>query len=81
MSTELVVEPEKVESVLPLLGNRLDEEGYIVDIESGERVKSTDDEYLTLDEIGYIGHGSVEPVRNDISSIVEYLSVENFEES
>lgn len=76
MSTEFVVEPEKLDSLLPLLGKRVNDDGYIVDAETGELVESVDGEHLHIDEIGYIGHGSVEPVKDDISCIVSYLSDE-----
>jgi len=74
MSTELVVESGKLEALLPLFGAAVNDEGYIVDIESGEIIESPSGDRLTTDEVGYIGHGSVEPVENDISSIVSYLS-------
>lgn len=74
MSPELVVERDKLESLLPLLGAELDEEGHIVDVETGEIVPSPSGEKLTIEEMGYLGHGSLEPVENDFSSIVSYLS-------
>lgn len=74
MSTELVVERGKLESFLPLLGADVSPEGYIVDIDTRDVITSNEGKELTIDEIGYIGHGSVEPVEDDFSAIVSYLS-------
>lgn len=74
MSTELVVGRDKLESFLPVLGAEVTEEGYIRDIESQEIRTNDAGKKLTIDEIGYLGHGSVEPVEDDFSAIVSYLS-------
>ena len=74
MSTELVIERDKLESFLPLLGAEVTEDGYIRDIESGEIITTDEDEKLTIDEIGYLGHGSIKPVEDDFSAIVSHLS-------
>ncbi|GAB3035437.1 hypothetical protein [Natronobiforma cellulositropha] len=74
MSTELVIDRNKLESFLPVLGVEVTEEGYIRDIESKEICTSSEGERLTIDEIGYLGHGSVEPVEDDFSAIVSHLS-------
>ena len=74
MSTELVVDRDKLEALLPLLGAEVNKDGYIVDLDTGNVITSPDDKKLTIDEIGYIGHGSIEPVEDNFSSIVSYLS-------
>jgi hypothetical protein len=74
MTTELVVERGKLESFLPLLGADISPNGYIMDSETEEIITSDKGEKLTIDEIGYIGHGSVEPVEDDFSAIVSYLT-------
>lgn len=61
----------------PLLGAEVTEDEQIVDSETGEVITSNNGEELTIDEIGYLGSGedgSIEPVRNDFPSIVNYLS-------
>jgi len=73
MSTELAIDPDSLEDFLPMLGKKV-EDGYIVDIETGKIATSPDGEELTVDEIGYLAHGSVEPIRDDLSDIVSYLS-------
>lgn len=73
MSTELAIDPDSLEEFLPMLGKEV-EDGYIVDIETGEIATSPDGEKLTIDEVGYLAHGSVKPVRDDLSDIVSHLT-------
>jgi len=73
MSTELTIDPDSLEEFLPMLGKKV-EDGYIVDIETGEVATSPSGEKITVDEVGYLAHGSVEPIRDDISEIVSYLT-------
>ena len=73
MSTELTIDPDSLEEFLPMLGKEV-EDGYIVDIETGEVATSPSGEKITVDEVGYLAHGSVEPIRDDISEIVSYLT-------
>ncbi|QSG06089.1 Uncharacterized protein HSR121_1754 [Halapricum desulfuricans] len=47
---------------------------YLQDMESGDILTTADGEKLTIDEIGYLRHGSVIPVEDDFSSIVSELS-------
>lgn len=77
MATELVVDRNKLDSFLPLLGAEVTEEGYIRDLESEEILTTNEGEELTIDEIGYLGHGSIEPVEDDFSAIVSHLSNRN----
>jgi len=74
---ELVVSPDKIKPVVTdLLGYEIDDDGYILD-DNGRRVKSTNGEPIPIEEIGYLGSGDdgeLEPVPDNFSSIVEYLS-------
>lgn len=74
MSTEFIVAREKLEDFLPLLGTKVTEDGHLQDIDSGEILSDQNDEEITVDELGYVGYGSVEPVRDDFSEIVSHLS-------
>lgn len=80
MSSELVVGRDKLESFLPVLDAKVTEEGYIRDCNSGEILTTDDGKKLTIDEIGYLGHGSVEPVEDNFSAIVSHLSDRNIRE-
>lgn len=74
MTTEIVFKEEQVDYLLELFDKEVDDAGYIIDRETEERVMSTDGDYLKKDDLGYVGHGSVHFVEDDISSIVDYLS-------
>jgi len=74
MSTELIIARDKLESFLPVLGTEVTEEGNLRDIDSGEILTNDTGDELTVEEIGYLGHGSVEPVEDNFSSIVSHLS-------
>ncbi|MBO4249281.1 hypothetical protein IL252_15810 [Halomicrobium sp. IBSBa] len=74
MSTELAISREKLESFLPVLGAEVTEDEKLQDADSGEILTNDEGNVLTVDEIGYLGHGSVEPVEDDFSAIVSHLS-------
>lgn len=74
MASEIVFKEEQVDYLLNLFDKEVDDEGYIVDVESGERASSTEDAPIKKDELGFVGHDSVHFVEDDISSIVGYLS-------
>jgi hypothetical protein len=73
MSTEFAIDPDRLEEFLPMLGKEI-EDGYIVDIETGEIATSPSGEKIKAKQVGYLAHGSVEPIRDDISDIVTYLT-------
>ncbi|MCL9815266.1 hypothetical protein [Natranaeroarchaeum aerophilus] len=72
MPQEIVFKEERLEYVLDALDRGVDDEGFVVDSEK-ERILATDGEPIKAEDIGYIGHGSTDFVRNDISRIREYL--------
>lgn len=74
MPAELVVDRDMLESFLPVLGAEVTDDEYIRDIESNEILTTNDGEKLTIDEIGYLKHGSIVPVEDDFSAIVSELS-------
>jgi hypothetical protein len=74
MPAELIVDRDMLESFLPVLGAEVTDKEYIRDLESGEILTTEDGEKLTIDEIGYLKHGSVVPVEDDFSEIVSELS-------
>jgi hypothetical protein len=80
--TELVVSPERIESVVTdLLGYEIDDDGYILN-KAGERIESTEREPIPIDEIGYLGsgpNGEIEPVPDNFASTVSYLSDRSIE--
>jgi len=74
MSAELAVDRDMLESFLPVLGAEVTDDEHIRDIESGEVLTTSEGEKLTIDEIGYLKHGSVVPVEDDFSAIVSEFS-------
>jgi len=70
--TEVIIHEDKLETVLDLLGQGVDDDGFVLD-EDGERATSTDGAQIKSDDVGYLGHGSVEYVRDDFSSIYDYF--------
>lgn len=72
MVQEIVFEDERREYVLDALDREIDDDGFVV-YPDGERVLATDGEPIKAEDIGYIGHGSTEFVRDDITQIREYL--------
>lgn len=72
MPQEIVFEEERLEYVLDALDRGIDDDGFVVDSE-GEQILATDGEPIKAEDIGYIGHGSTDFVRDDISQIREYL--------
>jgi hypothetical protein len=78
-TTGMTVAPSKLDSMFTLLGDALgfDDENYLIDTETGERVMATDGDPVTRNDIGYLGpadDGSIDIVRDDTSQIVAYLS-------
>lgn len=80
MTTEIVFKEERVDYLLELFNKKVDDEGYIIDEDSEERVRSTTDEYLQKDDLGFVGHNSVHFVEDDISAIVDFLGEQSEQE-
>lgn len=76
--TEFIIERNKLESFLPVLGCEVTEEEYIRDVETGEIITTRNGEEIPIDDIGYLAHDddddSVIAVKDDFPSIVEELS-------
>lgn len=78
---EFIIDSDKLESFLPLIGAEVTEEGYIRDLKTGEICRSENGEKLTIDEVGYINHDDEEgivPVSDNFSDIVGSLSDREF---
>lgn len=57
--------------ILSALDKTVNEDGYIVDAESGKRVPSLDGSYITKDEFAGVIKGSEIYVKSDIVSLIE----------
>jgi len=80
MCAELSIAREKLEHFLPVLGTEVTDEDHLRNIESGELlINDETGEPWSVDEIGYLGHGSVEPVEDNFASVVSHLSDREFD--
>lgn len=73
METEIIFKEERSDYLLSLFDKEVNDKGYIVDVDSGNRVTSTSGDYLQKDDLGYVGHNSIHFVEDDISALVGYL--------
>jgi hypothetical protein len=76
---ELVIEEERLESFLPVLGAEVTEHGYIRHIETDTIATTVEGEKLTIDEVGFLGVAEDRPenivlVKDNIGNIVDHLS-------
>ena len=73
MSSELTFDDSAVEFVLDAFDNTVDEEGYIVKEDTGERILTPDGTPLTPEELGGIAKGSEIYVEDNYVSVLEYV--------
>lgn len=74
MTTDIVFERSRIDYLLDLFDKEVDDQGYIVDSETGERVLSSDGTPLKPDDLGVVGHGSEVLVEDDFTSLVDYVT-------
>lgn len=78
MSPDIVFEESRVEYLLDLFDKTEDEEGYIVDPETGQRVTPPgDDQPIKTEELGVVGRGSEIFVKDEVDSIVEFVNTQH----
>jgi hypothetical protein len=74
MPPEITFGPSAAETVLEQFGKTVDDEDYIVDQETEERVKSCyKEEEIHIEEFGGVIEGSVEFIKDDFTEIHEYV--------
>lgn len=73
MSTEITFDDSAVEFVLEAFDNTVDEEGYIIKQETGERVRTRDGKPITPEELGGIAKGSEIYVKDNYVSVLDYV--------
>lgn len=74
MAPEITFGPSAAETVLEQFGKTLDEDDYIIDQETEERVESYyKEEEIHIDEFGGLVHGSTEFIKDDYTEIHEYV--------
>lgn len=76
MAEELLFDDSAVDFVLDAFDNAVDEDGYIVKEDTGERVRTPDGEPLTPADLGGIAKGSEVYVEDNYVSVLEYVKDE-----
>lgn len=75
MSPDIVFEESRVDHLLDLFDKIEDEDGYIFDPETGQRVTVPGtDQPIKTGELGVVGHGSEIFVKDEVDSIVEFVN-------
>ena len=64
--------PEVIEFILNMLGNKVDEEGFVIEAKTGQRVIDSDGQELTVEDLGLLSSGSKIYVKDNLVSIAEY---------
>lgn len=73
MTSEVTFGPSAAETILEQFGKTLDDEGYIIDEETGERVESNLGNEITIEELGGIGKGSQIFIEKDFVSVSKFV--------
>ena len=73
MSPELLFDNSALGFVLEAFGNTVDEDGYIVKEDTGERVKTRDGNPIRPEELGGIAKGSEVYIEDNYVSVLEYV--------
>jgi hypothetical protein len=73
MSTNLTFDESAAEFVLESFDREVDDEGYIINSETGERETTPEGDELTVDDLAGIEQGSKIFVADEFTSIVEHV--------
>lgn len=75
MSPDIVFEESRTDYLLDLFDKEEDDEGYIVDPESDQRVTPPgSDKPIKTGDLGVVGRGSEIFVKDEVDSIVEFVN-------
>ena len=80
MDPEITFRPSAAEKVLEKFGKEVDEEGYIVDQETQERVESNLNNEVTIDNFGGVGKGSQVFLEKDYVSVAEFVESKEYQD-
>lgn len=73
MSEIITFDNSAVEFVLDAFGNTVDDEGYIVKEDTGERVLTPEGKPLSPEDLGGIAKGSEIYIEDNYVSVLEYV--------
>lgn len=70
---ELTFDEEATDFVLSMFDKEVDEEGYIVESETGDRVLTPEGTEIRAEDLGVIAKGSQEFVEDNFVSLLNYV--------
>lgn len=73
MSTDVTFEESALEPILAAFDKDIDDEGYIVEAETHERVLTPEGEEILAEELGGIAEGSEMFIEDNFVSVIEYV--------
>jgi len=77
MSTTLTFDESATDFILESFGRDVDDEGYIIDPETGDRVTTPDGEEIKKEEFAGVERGSTLYLDDDFNTIVEHVKRRN----
>ncbi len=82
MSPDIVFEESRMDYLLDLFDKEEDDEGYIFDPETDQRVTPPgSDEPIKTEDLGVVGRGSEIFVKDEVDSIVEFVNSQHEKDS
>ncbi|EMA51985.1 hypothetical protein [Halococcus thailandensis] len=73
MDPDITFRPSAAEKIVEKFGKTVDDEGYIVDKETQERVESNLGNEISIDNFGGVGKGSQVFLEKDYVSVAEFI--------
>ncbi|HEX9429365.1 MAG TPA: hypothetical protein VF944_03230 [Candidatus Bathyarchaeia archaeon] len=71
---DLILTRDQLVAIIRQLGHKIDDEGYVLDRETGERVLSIDGGEIKADDVAAALPGSEVLIRKNIASFSQYLA-------
>ena len=73
MKGDVTFGPSAAETVLEELGMEVNNNGYVVDEDTGEPIESAEGDKVPIEDFGGVGKGSKIVVKDNYSSVSEYV--------
>lgn len=74
---DFILTTPQIKKILEKIGNKVDDEGYIINIETGERVLAIDSDEVKPKQIGAVLPGSKIFIKKNIAGFSQYLTEEH----
>lgn len=71
---DLIVNKPQLKELLKIIGNDIDNEGYVIDAKTGEREMTIDSDEIKINKIGAVLPGSKVFIKKNIAGFSQYLS-------